>query len=730
PPLFRNLARSSMALAIGATAAVAQPVYEEHVIFDNSPAPGPYYHSESYLVAPSTLVLINERIPVTTERFVSPPNGLRLQWRSAPGGDWQAKIEDPGRDWRQFALDGDTLAFWCWSENEITEENSPRVFMQEETHVGTPALTLVRGDERIPPRQWVRVKLPFGDVRPEIRGTRPADFQLRDAVSLTFAQGLDDNVEHTLYLDDFMIINGAADDDPEPPAALRSVNARAFERHVDVTWTPASEADVLAYRIYRSSDQRNYTAVGTQRNAWTRYADFVGAPGGTYSYRVTAVDLAGNESPPSPASAPVATRPFNDEELLDMVQEACFRYYWEAAHPNAGMAPEILPGDPHLIAIGGNGFGVMALLVAIERGFITREQGVERMLTILRFLAAADRFHGAWPHFLDARTGGTWAFFGEYDNGGDLVETAFMIQGLLAARQYFDRDIPGEREIRDLATRFWREVEWDWYRQTPDSDVLYWHWSPDHGFYINHPLIGWNETMIVYLLAIASPSHPVPPELYHTGWAGRSPRHVRYRRGWGRTTAGDQYTNGQTFHGIPLDVGVGNGGDLFFAHFSFMGFDPRGIRDTYTNYFNNNRNLALIQHAYAVANPRGFVGYGPDCWGRSAGVNSGGGRPLPRDDNGTINCMAALASFPYTPDESMKALRHFYRHLGDRLWGIYGFRDGFNLTENWFEDVNMGLNQAPIVVMIENYRTALVWKAFMSNPEIAPALQAIGFVPE
>jgi hypothetical protein len=309
-----------------------------------------------------------------------------------------------------------------------------------------------------------------------------------------------------------------------------------------------------------------------------------------------------------------------------------------------------------------------------------------------------------------------------------MVETSFLIQGLLVARRYFDRDLETEREIRETITDFWKSVEWDWYRKEADSDFLYWHWSPNHGFHISHPLIGWNETMIVYLLAIASPTHSVPASLYHTGWAGQSETAVRYRQGWSGTTHGDHYVNGNTYYGVKLDVGPVS--ELFFTQFSFMGFDPRHKKDRYANYFENNRNMALIHHAYSVENPRKHVGYGDDTWGRSAGVNAGGGRATPRGDNGTITVHAALGSFPYTPEESLKALKHFYRDLGGKLWGVYGFRDGFNLTENWFEDVYMGLNQAPITVMIENHRTGLIWKLFMSNPEIGAALEKIGFVTD
>jgi hypothetical protein len=376
----------------------------------------------------------------------------------------------------------------------------------------------------------------------------------------------------------------------------------------------------------------------------------------------------------SPLSAEVqaGTRALSDEELLTMVQEACFRYYWDGARPIAGMAIEILPGDENLVAVGASGHGIMALLVGLERGFITREQGVERMLKITRFLSKADRSHGVFPHFLDGRTGKIIARFGKYDNGSDLVEIAFLMQGLLAARQYFTRDTAAEQEIQKTITSLWRSVEWDWYRGDSNSNFLYWHWSPDYGFYLHHPLIGWNETMIVYLLAIASPTYPIPATMYHTGWAGQSERAVQYRRWWSRTTQGDHYVNGNSYYSIKLDVGEGNGEELFFTHYSFLGFDPRDKKDAYTNYFKNNRNIALISHAYAVANPGKYVGYGDNSWGRSAGINAAGARAYPRDDN-AITCTAALASFPYTPIESMKALKYLYRVLAKSYGGVTAF---------------------------------------------------------
>ncbi len=708
----------------------AQTRFDRAVLFENSLPDRGYYHSEGSVVAPSTLEMSDNRFPVHTAQFVSPPNALRLKWKSARGGDWRLVLKAPTRYGRRFDFEGDALLVWAYSERGLRSDASPLVSVQDANGFSTATIRLIARGTELPARTWTRLRLPFAGFAGPFGSTDDRRFDSRKLVSVTFVQGLDDGGDHLLYLDSVQVGSAVSEGDegpsPTPPSGLV---AKAADSHVDLTWTPSASTHVLTYRVERSLDGREYTPLSTQAGHLLRAVDFLGAPGRTAWYRVRAADEAGKVSEPTDA-VQATTRRFSDDELLSMVQEACFRYYWEAGHPDAGMALEILPGDPNLVAVGASGFGVMATVVAAERQFVTRAAAAERVLKIVRFLKGADRFHGVWPHFLDGRTGRVIPYFGPYDNGADLVETAFLVQGLLVARQYFDAETPEEREIRATVTQLWREVEWDWFRKTPASEVLYWHWSPDHEWRISHPLVGWNETMIVYLLAIASPTHGVPASLYHTGWAGQSEMAIRYRQNWSRTTEGDRYTNGKSYYGIPLDVGVGPGGELFFSHFSFLGFDPRGRRDRYTNYQDNNRSLALIQRAHAIANPRRHVGYGANCWGFSAGIHSGGGKAQPRDDNGTIQCHAALASMPYTPEESMVVLRHLYRALGAKIWGIHGFQDGFNQSENWYEEVNMGLNQAPIVVMIENHRSGLVWRLFMSNPEIQPMLDAIGFVPD
>jgi exo beta-1,2-glucooligosaccharide sophorohydrolase (non-reducing end) len=707
------------------TTLLAQSSYYEHIVFDNSLADGSFYYSRAAATIPSKLEATKDKVPIDTAHFVSPPNALRLKWTSETGGDWNVEIQARVR-YGMPEMSGNSLWFWAYSETELTASESPLIYLRDSDGEGTPSIRMLRSG--VPAKKWVHVRLPFDSFKGQVENTREEHFDPRHLAGIGIVQGLDDGKEHTLYIDDVQVRDPAAAAASKPPAPA-GLAAKGYDRHVELSWQLTDNRAILYHKIYRAIGGGNYEPIGIQRAGLSRYEDFLGESNKSASYKISAVDLTYNESPLS-AEASGSTRAFTDEELLTMVQEGCFRYYWDGAHPSAGMSIEIQPGNPDLIAVGSSGFGVMALVVGTDRGFITRDQAVERMLKIVRFLSKADRFHGVWPHFLDGRTGKVIPYFGPYDNGGDLIESSFLIEGLLTARQYFTRDTPGEREIRDTITRLWKEVEFDWYAKGPIPGYLMWHWSPDHGFHIHHPLIGWNETMIAYLLGIASPTHPIPPSMYYGGFASQSDFAVQYRQGWGRTTQGDHYANGHSYYGIKLDVGVAEGGGLFFTHYSFLGFDPRGKRDRFTNYFQNSRNIALIAHAYSIANPLKHAGYGDNSWGRSDGVNAGEGKSHPRGDNGTITCTAALASFPYTPEESMKALKHFYRDLGGKLWGIYGFRDGFNETENWFEDVNMGLNQGPIVDMIENHRTGLLWKLFMSNPEVEPMVKAIGFQKE
>jgi hypothetical protein len=412
---------------------------------------------------------------------------------------------------------------------------------------------------------------------------------------------------------------------------------------------------------------------------------------------------------------PAAARPadLEDDALLELVQRQTFGYFWDFAHPVSGLARErsnaMYGYGAEVVATGGSGFGAMAILVAAERRWITRADALDRLLRMVKFLYKADSYHGVLPHFLNGETGRTVPFTRK-DDGGDLVETSYLIAGLLCARQYFDRDDAKEKELRAWINSLWREVEWDWHTRG-GLRVLYWHWSPNHGWSMNLEIRGWNESLITYVLAAAAPRYAIDPEVYHGGFAQS------------RT-----FTNGREFYGLGLPLGPDYGGPLFFAHYSFLGLDPRGLRDTYADYWQQNVAHALINYEHCVRNPNGFKGYGPDCWGLTSSDDHQGYRGhAPDRDDGVISPTAALASFPYTPEPSMQALRHFYHDLGDRIWGEYGFVDAFSETNDWYADSYLAIDQGPIVVMIENHRTGLLWNLLMSCPEVQAGLRKLGF---
>jgi exo beta-1,2-glucooligosaccharide sophorohydrolase (non-reducing end) len=708
--------------------ASADTAYYTHTFFDNSENTAAYFYSQGKAVAPSTLTLENGKIPVDRNTFFTPPNALRIAWRSMAGGAWGAEVHIEAPRNREILFQGDTLFFWLYSPEGISAAKLPLLQLQDTSRNFSKSLALDAFVSRLDAGKWTQIAIPLAKFQ-----TASAEpFDPRRTQTFIFEQGEADGADHTLFLDEVRIDAAASAFQSsasarEAPPTPQNVRANGYELHVDITWDPVPRDQLARYIIYRSADGKKFQPVGIQVPGITRFTDFLGKTGVTAYYKVATSGDDYRESALS-SSARATTHPMTDDQLLTMLQEACFRYYWESAHPVSGMARENVPGNDRLVATGASGFGIMALVVGVQRGFITREEGVERMTKIVSFLEKAQRYHGAWSHFMDGATGKTIPLFGVFDNGGDIVETAFLTEGLLVARQYFHSSNPAEVSLDKRITRLWQGIDWSWYRISPDNEALYWHWSPEWTWWIHHRLTGFNETMIVYLLGISSRTHGVPAGLYYTGWAGQSKVAVDYRRGWSGTTDGDHYFNGNTYFGIKLDVGVGRGGPLFFTDYSYMGFDPHALTDRYTNYFENNRNIARINLAYCTENPGHHKGYGPDTWGLTASDGPFGyaaEAPDLKNDFGTIAPTGALSAFPYTPEASMAAFKHFYRDFGDRLWGIYGPHDAFNLDQDWWSSIYMGLDQASITVMVENYRTGLIWKLFMSNPEIRAMLQKL-----
>ena len=429
--------------------------------------------------------------------------------------------------------------------------------------------------------------------------------------------------------------------------------------------------------------------------------------------------LAGCNSNKKIASA--NTLPPTYKNLFTEVQRATFQYFWEGAEPKSGLARERFhvdnnypQNDKNVVTSGGGGFGVMAILVGIEQGFITRQQGLERLLQIVTFLETADRFHGAWPHWWNGETGKVKPF-SKKDDGGDLVESSFMLQGLLTVRQYFKDGNADEKKLATRIDKLWKEVDFNWYRN--GKNVLYWHWSPNYGWDMNFAVTGYNECLIMYVLAASSPTHATPAEVYHEGWAQKG-----------------KINSSTTKYGHTLNLShngaAAYGGPLFWSHYSYLGLDPRGLKDRYANYWEENKSHTLINYSWCVENPKNYKGYNDSSWGLTSSYSVdgyAGHAPGLENDLGVISPTAALSSMPYTPDQSMRVIKYWMDTYGDKVYGPYGFYDAFSETANWFPKRYLAIDQGPIVVMMENYRTGLLWKLFMSCPEIQSGLKKLGF---
>lgn len=410
----------------------------------------------------------------------------------------------------------------------------------------------------------------------------------------------------------------------------------------------------------------------------------------------------------------------SEDEFLDYIQRAHFNYMWDGAEKNSGLAPErihmdgVYPeNDADVITTGGSGFGIAGLIVGIDRKFISRTEGVARLEKIVDFLVKADRFHGVWPHWMYGKTGKVKPF-GMKDDGADLVESAFLMQGLLCARQYFINGNDTEKALSVKIDKLWREMEWSWFLN--GKDVLYWHWSPKYGWEMNFALEGYNECLMAYILGASSPTHPIPASAYHNGWA---------RKGG---IVSDSKPFGYSLQ-LKHNGAEQYGGPLFWAHYSYIGLSPRNLKDKYADYWLVTRNHAMSNYQYCVSNPLNHKGYSAKCWGLTASYSVDGYRahaPF-HEDVGVITPTAALSSFPYTPEESTRALKYFYDELGDKLWGKYGFYDAFSLEKQWFPQRYLAIDQCTVAPMIENHRTGLLWKLFMSCPEVQSGLEKLGF---
>lgn len=697
--------RHFVSLVLAGTLAFAAPAGAQvQRIFSDSPDSTEWSDSWGFASGGSALDLRNStHVPVTTNAFLG-RNAVRLTWLAAAAGTWELTVAT--RYWVAFdSTPYDSVVFAVWSPQALGAGDLPLFFLEDADNHRTPSHPLSDFVAGVPATTWTRVAVPLSAYRAD---PGPADLTRLNKVFFSQAATMTPNVVRTLVVDEIRCSAAGLAAPPVPEATTR-----AFERHVELRWDPATLAGAEALRIERLVGS-DWQAAGDASAADGSAPVWLGDVGVDASLRARAV---GPDLRASAASPPLTarTRAMSDPEWLDMAQEAAFRYFWFHAHPASGLARERY-GAASTCATGGTGMGIQAIVVGASRGWVPRADAAARVLAIASFYEQVARsFHGAYSHWVDGGTGAVIPADAPDDSSMDVVETSYLMQGLLVARQYFDGPDPAEAAVRETATRLWERMDWNAFRPAYPGNALYWLWSPQYGFAHSFQLGGWNEAMIGYLLAIASPTHPIPAFCYAQGWA---------RFG--------AMVNGRLFYGIPLYVGPDWGGGLYLNQYTFMTLDPRFKRDAYANYEKQCRNASDIDRLYCAANPGGHAGYSGEVWGITASDDPWGysARGPYSNDNGTLAPTAALGMMPFTYAHSLAALKAMYRTYGDRLWGPFGFTDAFNPGADWFASSYIAIDEGPIVVMLENARTQLVWDLFMRNPEIAPALTMMGFVAD
>lgn len=676
------------------TEGTASSYYDQGVVDLNSLGESTFEHTY-----PPGAPQYNDKVPCSTTAFKG-TTSLKFNYTSAENGNWRASIYRAG--WVTADLSGlDSLSFYVFTETELPNTALPLIGFRGVNSSGsgdvnTTLYALVDYNEPIPAGVWTRVVCPLQIIFDE---NEALDFSQTKAV--IFNQSESDNSSRLILIDELSAFK-ALDEIP----VVEELSAVGYDSHAHLSWS--HPADGLTYRIYASFDGEQSFELRTETTA-NFYLDFVPEAGknNTVTYRIVTA-LQQSESAATEATATI--RDFTDDELLDMVQQYSFNYFWDGAHQATGMALERSNGIGRTAASGATGMGLMAMIVAHEREYRPKEAVKDRILKILEFLANCDRHHGAWSHWYNADTYRTQPFSPD-DDGGDLVETSFVAQGLIALKNYFTGSDEKSLQIREQADALWKEVDWNWYRNG-DQNVLYWHWSPTIDFQKNMKVTGWNECLVTYVMGAASPTHGIAKAVYDEGWA-RSGNMI----------------NPRTYYNYEIRLSPNYGGPLFWIHYSHLGINPNGLKDQYADYWQEHVNTARIHYAYAVQNPQGHINYSSKCWGLTASDSPVGytaHQPV-TNDNGTISPTAALASMPYTPTESMQALKYFYRERGQELFGKYGPYDAFNDDRDWVQEAYIGIDQGPIVVMIENYRTGLLWNQVMKDTDVKAGLDKLGF---
>lgn len=691
------------------------------VLFENSILKGNYMFSTVYHDDRSWVENVAGRLPVSDSIFFTPGNSLSLRYMSVKNGNWHVQIASPDAATSYKPNPADVLTFKLYVVSDTDNDALPKLSLsQQDTTSRAVELSDYIKDFRT--NMWLDVRIPVKAI---------GGLAMDEAIDgLQLSQGRADTTTHWLYIDQIEFLPA------NPPRAKLSspavlASATAYDRHVDLTWQLPLTPSIRYIKIYRADDNEHFEPVAIRPVFVQKYTDFVPYPDRAYFYKIAWVDYDYLESPFSNVMEATA-HAASDSALLDFIQAAHFNYFAERAEINSGMHAVHFGVDDATISVRETGLSVLAHVVGVERGFISRKVAIDRLRRIVGFLGKVERYHGAFPAQIDGRTG-KGIFVVDSVPEADLAATAFLMQGLLVAKQYFGADSGKVTGLMAKIDTLWSDVAWNKFVVAGQGNILLDRWSPVSGFKDAGPMGGFGADFISYVLALASPQYALKPDAYTEGLG--VPRELvdstyamelAENDSFSVNKGGDDadvlphyrefsYTVDTTMYGVPITVGSVDT-SLLEAYTPFLGFDPRGKRDTFTNYFTNNINLTKAFRRRD--NERGCGGFSRDIWGTVViGTDSLDGADS-LDRTYAISPAIASASYAYLPDAAVQSIRGLYETYGHTLFTEYGFRKWVSPERNAISDGFDALQQAAVVVMIENGRSGLIWNLFSNHPDI------------
>ncbi len=693
------------------------------VIFDENPGGGAYYDaSYGFSSGSSSLTLAGpnmprDKLPVMNGQAYSGANSGLVQWRSIAGGAWRIFVASPAWTPRN-AAGYDSVVFYVNAPAPVAAALLPMADLEDNANLSAHAVNLAQylpsgidGDTTT----WQRVSIPLTAFSPY------NGFNLAVLKDINFAQGAADSAVHTVWIDYIRIIAAGPPDTTRPSAVQRLV-AYAGDQCVMLHWDRNRDVNLLGYAVYSAySPSGPYAKVSVGTLTSQGFSALGVTNGPAYSYVVRAVNTNSVESPNSDTVTVVPHAFATDDDFLDFLEHASFDFFWYESNPDNGLIKD-RSSSTSASSIASVGFGLSSICIGVDHGWITRLEGRARVLATLGTFwhgpqssasAGVLGYKGFFYHFLDMNTA---------TRSGDTelssIDTGLLLAGILDAGQYFTETDSVETGIRALADSIFNRVDWIW--MTDGGSSLTMGWYPDaagnHGSgFIPARWIGYNEGMVLNLLGLGAVNSQLPASVWNSWVSGYT----------------QETYAGYTFVGFP---------PLFGHQYSHCWVDFRNIADAYMRgmgitYAENTRRATLAQRQYCVANPGHFASYGQNLWGLTAcdGPPPNGyaarGAPPAQNDDGTIAPTAAAGSLPFASEVSLPALRYMYSQYRTSIWSPYGFRDAFNLQASWWGPDEIGIDEGPIVLMVENYRTQSVWNRFMKSPVIQLGLERAGFMP-